>query len=78
MPIKGNLKGRKSQVFDLTVTSHNQPAILTIMFNISYKNVSENERYKQSLRSYDVNKEKLEGVFLINECGTYKPVRISN
>lgn len=77
-PFKGNLKPHRSQVFEVTVTSNNQPAILTIMLNISYKLVSQNEHYKQSLRNYNTNKEKLEGVFLINECGNYKPVRMLN
>lgn len=78
MPSKGNLKGHESQVFEITVASYNQPAILTIMFNISYKLVSEKENYEQSLRNYNMNKKKINGVFVINECGNYKPVNIPN
>lgn len=76
MPFKGNLKGHEIQIFEITVSSYNQSAILTIMFNICYKFVSQSENYKQSLNNYNVNKDKLDGIFLINECGNYKPVRI--
>lgn len=78
MPLKGNLKGHESQVFEITVASYNQPAFLTVMLNISYKLVSENENYEQSLRNYNITKNKLDGVFLINECGNYKPVIMPN
>lgn len=74
IPIKGNVKGHSSKVFEITFTSYYQPAIFTIMFNISYKLVFQNENYKQSLRNYNINKDKLDGVFIINECGNYKPV----
>lgn len=77
MPFKGNLKRHEVQVFEITVSSYNQPAILTIMFNISYEFVSQNENYKKSLKDYNVNKNKLAGIFLINECGNFKPVRLS-
>lgn len=75
-PIKGNLKKHKSQVFEISITSYNEPAILTIMLNISYKFVSQIESYKRSLRNYNINKDKLEGFFKIDECGKYKSVRI--
>lgn len=45
------------------------------MFNVSYKLVSQNENYINSLRNYKMNNDKLEGVFIINEHGNYKPVR---
>lgn len=48
------------------------------MFNISYKLVSQIENYNQSLINYKMDKEKLDGIFLINECGNYKPVNIIN
>lgn len=73
-PFQGHLKGGRSQIFEITITSYNQPAMLTIMFNISYKLVSQNKNYKQSLINYKMNKEKLDGIFIINECGNYKPV----
>lgn len=47
------------------------------MLNISYKSVSQVENYKQSLKNYNTNKDKLEGVFIINEFGNFKPVRMS-
>lgn len=75
-PFKGNLKGHDSRVFKITVTSYNQPAVLTAMFNVSYKFVSQVENYKKSLRDYNTNKQKLDGVFIINTHGNYKPVRI--
>lgn len=75
-PFKGSLKQQKSQVFETTITSYNQPAILTIMLNISYKSVSQNENYTQLIKNYNINKNKLEGVFIINECGNFKPVSI--
>lgn len=75
-PFKGYLKGNRRQVFEITVISYEQPAVLTIMFNVTYKLVSQTENYCQSLKNYIINKDKLEGVFMINECGNYKPVRI--
>jgi len=77
-PLKGNLKKHGSQVFEISITSFNQPAILTIMLNISYKLVSQIENYERSLRNYNINKERLEGYFKIDECGNYKSVRILN
>lgn len=76
IPCKGYLKERSNQVFLVTVTSYEQPAILTIMFNISYKLVSQDESYKKSLRNYYTNKKKLNDVFLINEHGNYKYVSL--
>lgn len=78
IPSKGNLKGHKNQVFEITITSYHQPAILTTMFNISYTFVSQIENYKQSLNNYYINKDKLDGIFIINKCGNYKPVIIPN
>lgn len=75
-PFKGYLKGNESQVFEITVVSYKQPAILTIMFNITYKLASQTKNYHQSISNYNTNKDKLEGVFMINEYGNYKPVRI--
>ncbi|XP_025195925.1 LOW QUALITY PROTEIN: uncharacterized protein LOC112595057 [Melanaphis sacchari] len=72
-PIKGNLKKYKSQIFEMSITSYNEPAILTIMLNISYKLVSQIENYERSLKNYNINKNRLEGYFIINECGNYKP-----
>jgi len=77
-PFKGNLKGHTNQVFEITITSFHQPAIITTMLNVSYTLVSQNEKYKQSLHNYNTNKHKLDGVFMINKCGNYKPVIISN
>lgn len=77
-PLKGNLKKHGSQVFEVSITSFNQPAILTIMLNISYKLVSQIENYERSLRNYNINKEKLEGYFKIDERGNYKSVRTLN
>lgn len=73
-PFKGNIKGHTNQVFEITITSYHQPAIITTMLNVSYTLVSQNENYKQSLRNYNTNKQKLDGVFIINKCGNYKPV----
>lgn len=78
IPLKGNIKGHNSQVFEMDVTSYNQPAILTIMLNVKYKLTIQNEKYEESLKNYNICKEKLEELFLINEHGTYKPVRIYN
>lgn len=78
IPFKGILKGHSNQVFEITIISYNQPAILTIMFNVSYTLVCQNENYNRSLRNFEINKEKLDGVFIINECGHYKPVRLFN
>lgn len=78
IPPKGNLKGHTNQVFEITITSYHQPAILTTMFNISYTFVSQIENYKQSLNNYYINKDKLDGIFIINQCGNYKPVIIPN
>ncbi|VVC36257.1 Immunoglobulin-like fold [Cinara cedri] len=72
-PIKGYLNRNRSQLFEITVNSYKQPAILTIMFNVTYKLVSQTENYYQSLKNYAINKEKLNGVFIIKECGNYKP-----
>lgn len=77
-PLKGHLKKYGSQVFEISITSYNEPAILTIMLNISYKFVSQIENYERSLRNYNINKERLEGYFRIDECGNYKSVRILN
>jgi len=77
-PLKGNLKKHESQVFEISITSFDQPAILTIMLNISYKLVSQIENYERSLRNYNINKERLEGYFKIDECGNYKSVRTLN
>jgi len=60
----------------MSITSYNEPAILTIMLNISYKFVSEIENYERSLKNYNINKKRLEGYFKIDEYGNYKPVRI--
>lgn len=46
------------------------------MLNISYKSVSQDENYKQSIKNYNINKNKMEGVFIINEFGNFKPVRL--
>lgn len=46
------------------------------MLNISYKSVSQNENFKQSIKNNNINKDKLEGVFIINEFGNFKPVRL--
>lgn len=75
-PSKGNLKGHSSKVFEITINSKHQPAIITSMLDVSYTLVSENEIYKQSLLNYNTNKQKLDGVFMINKCGNYKPVII--
>lgn len=46
------------------------------MFNLSYKLVSQNENYIKSLRDYEINNAKLDGVFIMNEYGNYKPVSL--
>ncbi|XP_026809873.1 uncharacterized protein LOC113551681 [Rhopalosiphum maidis] len=71
-PIKGNLKKNRSQIFEISITSYNEPAILTIMLNISYMLVSQIENYERSLRNYKKNKDRLEGYFKIDEFGNYK------
>jgi len=77
-PLNGNLKSHRNQIFEISITSYNEPVILTIMLNISYKLVSQIENYKRSLRNYTINKDRLEGFFKIDECGNYKPVSIFN
>lgn len=77
-PIKGNLKKHNSQIFQISITSYNEPAILTIMLNITYKLVSQIENYERSLRNYNINKDRLQGYFKIDECGNYKSVSILN
>lgn len=74
-PLKGHLKGNRRQVFEITVASYEQPAVLTIMFDVTYKLVSQTENYCLSLKNYIINRDKLDGVFMINESGNYKPVR---
>lgn len=48
------------------------------MLNITYKLVSQIENYERSLRNYNINKDRLQGYFKIDECGNYKSVSILN
>jgi len=48
------------------------------MLNITYKLVSQIENYERSLRNYNINKDRLQGYFKIDECGNYKSVIILN
>lgn len=73
-PDRGILAGLGTQVFTLHVKSHSQPAQITIMLNLSYNYTDQMEKYHLSLKAYDAEQKKLNGVFVITERGNYIPV----